>query len=687
MTTKKKRLLLMVLIVCVTALVLVFLGDRAIFDNRSEFDERCRGFAGIWTDKDNTIALEIRRVTSDTLFFSLDEKRNRLFCARAVGDESYEFTYSSTGNEYQMSVHPGTEKKLVIQLLDHQVKLNFPGGNKKKQRPAEFNGILTNKRPLRKQKAYSLSNFLGTKKKPSKALDSYCTFSRLEDGTIWRVHALLDETGEYFKTDIFGITMNSTLSECKKVLGEMTSEESLTWNGIRRRYEKKEYISTIVTNEFGVIVEMDCQLKQLPAAKREGEFFMKGNTIYRFAGDYLRETKIELPKRCNRISSHAFDAGEHGYSLNEKRKYTRSITIPKNVVVEADAFANCGSLNITIEEGTKVIPKDAFAHMISEKSKWKKIGWVNVTLPSSLERVEEKAFAVSEPTQSLSKYWNALEELTEGVPVRINAKEVMEKENLTYIGDNAFWGIPMKAIPPGISYLGRNYTLDTTSLEGDTYERKFILPPSLKRISAESLYLLDYIDKIILPAGLKELQNNGIYGREIRQFEFDGTPKYFKQENTIGRWIRSKDGRILYASDEVFFDSRTGQFQPANGDAIKLPNKYYQIDRKHVDSIEVNVPEGILEIQGRANFSTCRKITLPKSLKKVNVEGIFAGEVCKVVFLGNQVPEFVGSCRFYPYDDGFRILVKKGLKKKMLHALANCMSISEKDLEKYITTF
>lgn len=684
MTTKKKRLLLMVLIVCITALAFLFLGDRAIFDNRSEYEERCRSFEGIWTDKDNTIALEIQRVTSDTLFFSLDEKNNRLFCARAVGDESYEFTYSSTGNEYQMRVHPGKEKKLMIQLLDHQVKLNFPGGNKKKQRPAQFNGILTHKKSLQKQKAYSLSNYLGTKKRPEKALDRYCTFSRLEDGTIWRVHALLDETGEYFKTGIFGITMNSTLSECKKVLGKMTSEESLAWDGMRRRYENETYISTMVTNEFGVIVEMDCQLKQLSGAKREGEFFMKGNTLYRFAGDYLRGRKIDLPKRCNRISPHAFDAGEYGYSLNEKRKYKRNITIPKNVVVEADAFANCGSLNITIAAGTKEIKKDAFAHMVSKNSKWKKLGWIDVTLPATLERVEENAFAVGDPTQSLSKYWNALGELTEGVPVRINIVEALD--NLTYIGDNAFWGIPMKSIPSKISYLGKNYTLDTTGLEGDMYERELVLPSSLKRITTQSLYLLDDVDTIILPVGLEEMQNDGIYGKEIGRFEFDGEPKNFIQEKAMGRWIRSKDGRVLYASDEVFFESRTGQFEFANGDGIKLSNKYYQIDRNHADSIEVKVPEGIWEIQGKANFSTCRKITLPKSLKKVNVEGIFAGEVRKVVFLGNKVPEFVGNCHFYPYDE-FQILVKKGLEKKLLHALGNCMSMPEKDIEKYITTF
>lgn len=332
MTAKKKRLLFMVLGVCLCALIAVLIGERAISDNKKEYAERCSEFAGIWTDKDKTISLEIQRVTSEAIFFSLDEKNNRLFSGRAVGDETYEFTYNSTGNMYRMSIRPGTENKLTIQLLDKKVRLNFPGGGMKKQKPPRFNGMLTKKTSLVNQKAYSLSGYLGTKKEPARALNRYCSFSRLEDGTIWRVHTLLDETGEYFKTNILGITMNSTLSECKRALGKMISEQALVWKGMRRQYENDKYVSTIVTNEFGVIIEMDCQLKNLPGAKREGEFILKGNTLYRFAGDYTGGIKITIPAKCNRISSHAFDAGEYGYSLNEKRKYTRNITIPKKSI-------------------------------------------------------------------------------------------------------------------------------------------------------------------------------------------------------------------------------------------------------------------------------------------------------------------------------------------------------------------
>ena len=102
MTAKKKRLLFMVLGVCLCVLLAVVIGDFAILENRKENVEKLNQFTGIWTDKDKHFSMEVRRVTADAIFFSLDENRNRLFAGRAIGDETYEFTYKSTGNEYLM---------------------------------------------------------------------------------------------------------------------------------------------------------------------------------------------------------------------------------------------------------------------------------------------------------------------------------------------------------------------------------------------------------------------------------------------------------------------------------------------------------------------------------------------------------------------------------------------------------
>lgn len=683
MTAKKKRLLFMVLGVCLCALIAVLIGERAISDNKKEYAERCSEFAGIWTDKDKTISLEIQRVTSEAIFFSLDEKNNRLFSGRAVGDETYEFTYNSTGNMYRMSIRPGTENKLTIQLLDKKVRLNFPGGGMKKQKPPRFNGMLTKKTSLVNQKAYSLSGYLGTKKKPARALNRYCSFSRLEDGTIWRVHTLLDETGEYFKTDLLGITMNSTLSECKRALGRMISEQTLVWKGIRRQYENDKYVSTIVTNEFGVIIEMDCQLKNLPGAKREGEFILKGNSLYRFAGDYTGGIKITIPAKCNRISSHAFDAGEYGYSLNEKRKYTRNITIPKKVFVEEDAFANCGSLTITIAEGTTKITKKAFAHMVSEESMMKKVKWVEVNLPSSLEVVEEGAFALGESTDKLRRFWQIYSWDSERIPVRINTLKIMREFTLTYIGDNAFWGIDMDGLPPGLTYLGTNYTVQLYSSGYDS-DSKLALPVSLKKLKFHTIYLLDTLDELYLPDDLEILEDDAIFGGSVQQFVYKSGLNKFKQEKTFGQWIRSKDGSVLCTTNVIQYNSRLKKMEMASGDFEKLPNKYYEKYKKNC--IVVKVPEGVKEIWGMANLSTYDKVILPKSLKKVNVGGVFSDLTERVVFLGDKVPEFTGECDINPGNE-FEIRVKKGLERKMLRALKKHFLMSSDTLKRYITTF
>ncbi len=683
MTAKKKRLLFMVLGVCLCALIAVLIGERAISDNKKEYAERCSEFAGIWTDKDKTISLEIQRVTSEAIFFSLDEKNNRLFSGRAVGDETYEFTYNSTGNMYRMSIRPGTENKLTIQLLDKKVRLNFPGGGMKKQKPPRFNGMLTKKTSLVNQKAYSLSGYLGTKKEPARALNRYCSFSRLEDGTIWRVHTLLDETGEYFKTDLLGITMNSTLSECKRTLGRMISEQTLVWKGIRRQYENDKYVSTIVTNEFGVIIEMDCQLKNLPGAKREGEFILKGNSLYRFAGDYTGGIKITIPAKCNRISSHAFDAGEYGYSLNEKRKYTRNITIPKKVFVEEDAFANCGSLTITIAEGTTKITKKAFAHMVSEESMMKKVKWVEVNLPSSLEVVEEGAFALGESTDKLRRFWQIYSWDFERIPVRINTLKIMREFTLTYIGDNAFWGVDMDGLPPGLTYLGTNYTVQLYSSGYDS-DSKLALPVSLKKLKFHTIYLLDTLDELYLPDDLEILEDDAIFGGSVQQFVYKSGLNKFKQEKTFGQWIRSKDGSVLCTTNVIQYNSRLKKMEMASGDFEKLPNKYYEKYKKNC--IVVKVPEGVKEIWGMANLSTYDKVILPKSLKKVNVGGVFSDLTERVVFLGDKVPEFTGECDINPGNE-FEIRVKKGLERKMLRALKKHFLMSSDTLKRYITTF
>lgn len=101
--------------------------------------------------------------------------------------------------------------------------------------------------------------------------------------------------------------------------------------------------------------------------------------------------------------------------------------------------------------------------MVSEESMMKKVKWVEVNLPSSLELVEEGAFALGESTDKLRRFWQIYSWDSERIPVRINTLKIMREFTLTYIGDNAFWGIDMDGLPPGLTYLGTNYTVQLYS--------------------------------------------------------------------------------------------------------------------------------------------------------------------------------------------------------------------------------
>ena len=259
----------------------------------------------------------------------------------------------------------------------------------------------------------------------------------------------------------------------------------------------------------------------------------------------------------------------------------------------------------------------------------------------------------------------------------------MREFTLTYIGDNAFWGIDMDGLPPGLTYLGTNYTVQLYSSGYDS-DSKLALPVSLKKLKSHTIYLLDTLDKLYLPDDLEILEDDAIFGGSVQQFVYKSGLNKFKQEKTFGQWIRSKDGSVLCTTNVIQYNSRLKKMEMASGDFEKLPNKYYEKYKKNC--IVVKVPEGVKKIWGMANLSTYDKVILPKSLKKVNVGGVFSDLTERVVFLGDKVPEFTGECDINLGDE-FEIRVKKGLERKMLRALKKHFLMSSDTLKRYITTF
>lgn len=681
MSVRKKRMIFMVVGVILCCLIVLFLGERAMRSDQEEYARKCKSYEGIWKSKNRDFSLEVHRVSSGTLFFSLNNRKTfqelRLLAAQAVDDDIYEFSYGveATGFGRIYEIRPGQEAKGTISLRENEISIDFPK-IPGKVKGLEYKGNLSKQGDIPKQSVCHLADYLGTTKKVSQEMAKYCSFGYDDNGKVWRVHAMLDEEGEYYTTDIHGIGMNSSSSECEYRLGDMTSETELIWGGCRRTYENSDYVSTVITNEYGVIVELDCQIANLPGTTRQGDFLMKGDTAYRFAGDYSQGINIDIPKYTKRIASHAFDAGEHCYTLNSSRKYVRRVVLPSTIFVEEYAFANCGPLHISLANGWKEIPRRAFAHMVSLATAEKKGKWVDVEIPASVEKIDEEAFALGESSSELDKLWAGGASVCK--PVTVNATSAMRR-GLCYVGDNAFWGIVMTEMPVRAEYLGKNYTFS-----GEISVR---IPDQIKVLKKDSLYLMGINFDIDIPQGLQDIENEAIRGYSECNFYLpkddvsgEEESRYLKRSKEKGpKWILSKDGKILYVThgvEDYYYGDKDSRYQYVG------------------EKIVLTIPEGIEEIRSMADFGHCGKIIFPKSLKKLHIDPLRYCDNAEFVFQGD-IPEIAGNTepflRLFLYlDSEATIKVKKGKKKELLRELMKGQEYNQKQkkmIASHITTF
>lgn len=687
MSVRKRQMVYMVVGLVLCGLVILVFGDLLVQWDRNEYTKKCESYEGTWWDKEEEYGLEIHRVTSGYLYCSIiNEKcsrKLRLLTAYSVGNDTYEFSYRTeplAGSLYKILA--GTEGKGTIALRDDSVVVHFPELPDKK-RILEYDGTLTKKIVLQEEKTIHLMDYMGTDRQmpEDEELSSYCSFYYDDRGKIWRIHAMLAEKLEYYKTDIAGISMTSSPQECNELLGNLILESQLGNGEYRRQYQNDTYLSTVITNSFGVITELDCQLLDLPDTSRQGDFLMRGDTLYRYAGDYSAKKTIELPEGIKRIASHAFDAGEHGYYISSTKRNKCYINIPDDVVVEEDAFANCGPLAICLMEGWREIPKGAFAHMVSLKSVVEKQDWITIYLPASLKKINESAFSLREPDMDLDAYWQ-LCSAVENPPVSIATTKAVMK-NVTYIGDDAFWGIEMKQLPSGLNYLGKNYTLNVN------YFDVLDIPEKITTLKEDTLYFREedsYVD-LQLPQRMKEIEDGAIRGGFISAVHIKGK-KGNLQQDEYG-WLRSRDGKTLYFIDDSYYyklldDNRSERY--------KEDSRYVAGDGM---VRVVKIPEGIEDIRRYVNLKAYPKVVFPTSLKRMNVMSLLNGYWNEIIFQGD-VPELYGDVSSIIGDEGQililgKIKVKKGQKEKMLEQLlAGEKAVTEeqkKQLARHITTF
>lgn len=710
MSLRKKRLFLIVAGVILCCVIVWFMSEYAMKSDREEYARRCKYFEGIWSDNERQMTVEIHRVSSGNLLFSIYDHRYvrniKLVRAYAVGDDMYEFTYGvESGRKGRIyKVKPGVEAKGTIHLQEDKLKVDIPEIPGKRMGMG-FRGVMTSKKELASQTVYHLEEYLGSKKEMPKELGNYCSFGYDAAGKIWRVHAMLAEDNEIYKTDIVGINMNSLEEECEEQLGELVSEIDLGDRGSRRQYENDQYVSTVIVNFYGIITELDCQLANLPGITREGDFLMQGDTLYRYAGDYSQEKTIEIPRRTRKIASHAFDAGEHGYSLRRQERITCNIDIPSKVKVEREAFANCGSLNIYLKSGWKEIPEGAFAHTVSLESISRKNNWVTFVLPSTIQKIGDNAFALGDSTETLDQYW---QDVTETRAVSVQASG-FSTWSTNYIGDNAFWGIMMSELPKGLKYLGKNYTI-----KGDEVK----IPSGMKTLREDSLYMFDEC-RVVFTGDIEDIEDDSVRGN-MYYFSVSENAKNIKRGNeALCEWIVSKDEKVLFSIrsiednnydglfyDDYYYDSYEDldfeDYVDEDGEIDaevvlahiqrKKKKTNYQLDKK--GNMILKIPEGIEEIRSYANMNSCDKIIVPKSVKRISVEAFLRyGMWHEVVFKGD-VPEFYGRLPVdddrTPVDEDYvaKFRVRKGQKKKMIKQLQKLYpGIKKEELARCITIF
>lgn len=619
--TRKRRIIFAAAGALLCSLFLFFLGSMLQERDKEEFLRECKKYEGIWQSADGKFALEMYHVTSGNIVFSLNNKKTNkeisLINANSIGD-GYEFSYKSVrlaGPVYY--VYAGNESTGRIYLNENKIRVEIPE-IPGKPRVLEFQGTLTKKSELSREKPVHLIEYMDTKKTLPQSLRKYCSLLYDDEGKVWRIRVLFAENSDYRKTDMDGILLGTSEEECGRKLGEAIESCDLARDGgTKKIYEKGEYRYTIVRNQFGVIKEVDCQKKELPGTVREGEFLMKGDTLFRYAGDFhidSGEAKIVLPEKVRRIAAHAFDMGENGCSIVNTANYMRELVLPAGIYVEEDAFKDCGPIQIRLEEGWKVIPRRAFAHTVSLQSKLKKKDWVIFVLPTTVERIEEEAFALDNSTKGLRTYWRELEESdTTTVPVRVLADYGLS--NINYIGDNALWGIKLSSLPAKATFLGKNITLENRTTVN--------IPEGITVLREDNFYFTNW-GANILKIG-RNVQDIGVnaFRDSVGSVSFNNV--YIEKGNRymyVDKYglLRSKNGKILYgvASRFLLENLITGS--------------------RHN---EITIPEGVEEIRSSLLIDTVSVIRFPKSLKKISNASLSNGE--RTLWFPGNVPVITGE--------------------------------------------
>ncbi len=577
MTARKQRILFSAAGALVCALFFLIIAN-VLQKKDSENVQQYAKYEGVWQSADGKLTLKVYRVTSGTLSFSLNNRSTHneipLSTAYSIGD-GYEFSYAPqrlAGPVYYITA--GNSCKGSIYPQEDKIRIDIPQ-IPDKPHVLEFQGTLTRKGGLPEEKTVHLMEYMNTKKQLPETVKKYCSLLTDEEGKVWRIRVRLAGNNKHRKTDIGGISLCTTESECERLFGEAVESVDLAGRRKKKVYEKDGYCYTIVQNPFGVIEEADCRKKELSGTVQKGEFLMKGNTILRYTGDIYSE---------------------------------------------------------------------------------------NIVLPETIERIEEEAFAIDNSSERLRKYWREWEQSDEkATPVFLLADHGFP--NVSYIGDNALWGMELLFLPEKATFLGENITLAGR----DTV----FIPEGITVLRSDNFYFTNHnLNMIQIGKNVQEIEENAFRNNAgcvnfYRVYMDERNPFISGKESG---WLRSADGKIFYGAASYL------TLEPF------LTNKF---DLSGGSNYKIKLPQGVKEIRSLFAIPDRSIIQFPKSLKKLSVTCL-SGER-KYYFFGD-VPVITGErdeiyrdwLRSLIYNDGLPVLcVKKDRINDWFDSLTEGISLSE----------
>ena len=658
MSIRKKRLIIILAGVLLCAILMWVLGTYVQEQDAREFAKKCKSYEGVWVSEDEKTELTVRRVTGAHMVISLKNKESGAklshFAANMTVDNTYEFHYQMKMDwgKYQYVPKYGDKETGSIVLGENQIQLSIPKGENTEG--WAFQGVLKKKEKLETEAVSTLTDWLGKTESLEEKLQDYCGLERDESGRIYRLHALWEkEPDEYYDSYIGNINKNCFEGDCVAAFGEPEREGDLE-NGRRKLvFLDDTYQYTFIFNSYGLVAAGDCQYREVPGFSRHGDFLMKGDTLVRYLGDGDSTGEIILPESTKKIATHAFT-----YEDNMIPWYAGkiSIVIPKDVSLEKEAFARCGKMEISFEEGRTEIEHGAFANMIGENDTGRR---VNVVLPESMKKLGEDAFAYcyEDNTERLMK--NDTE-----IPVSVTLNKGLE-----YIGDNALKGVWIKELPENVVYIGSNITLNASELR---------LPDRVETLGRRAVNTtFSEFSSVTIPASVKEISEDAFCHRLVQDnIVVDEKNPYFKSDRSSG--LLSKDGKVLYRMGKAswgwdFTDIDIGETDKLTRDKVSetTKNEFYEDED---DYLIINIAKGVEQICEEALLSSNSlwfgyRCVLPTTVKRINRNALFLREGPSEIYLRGDTPEFYGEFTVTEDTAVQDIYVKKGTKKEFLKKL------------------